>query len=99
MDERELERVAAVQRADGEPLAEAVERARRRAAGVAALLGLGVVGLVVSWSAGSPLGPGAPEQLLPTFAVLLAAAWCGYRIAEMRFLSRIERSLGAGDPE
>jgi hypothetical protein len=51
--------------------------------------------LVVSWSGSALLGPGAPERLLPTLAVLLAAAWCGYRIAEMRFLRRIERLLEA----
>lgn len=99
MDEKSLEAAAAVARSEGEPLLAALERSRRRAAGVAALLAIGVVGLVVSWSGSALLGPGAPERLLPTLAVLLAAAWCGYRVAEMRFLRRIERLLeGRPDP-
>lgn len=89
-----VETLAATPRGHEEPLATALARGRRRALGAAAVLGLGVVALVVMWNEGSILGPGAGDSLVSTFGVLLAAVWVGYRLAEWRWLGRLERRLG-----
>lgn len=93
-----VEDLGAVARSANEPLAEALTRSARRAVGVAILLGIGLIALVLTWQQGSLLGGGgASEDRVMSLATLLAAAWCGYRIAEWRLLRRLARLLDEPD--
>lgn len=98
---RLADEVAAVHRRPGVEPREALAAAARRAASVSVLLALGIAGLVASWIAGFGVGqlpPGDPDPRILAIGLVLASAWCGYRIAEWRVLRRLER-LAAEDPQ